>query len=322
VRSRVERALGDAVDAGLDAPTVTLLAEQWASAFTTRGSEIANVEAALDDLRRWLRPKRRGRPARAAAKWLGEHATFVLPLAAAAGSAILGLAYTKFYGSFGVTSDDVGVGPSRILADSVLGCLALIEVFTVLFPVLIAPFVPLFGATTANAPGGMTHGQYAGFLICYSGVVSVTQLTGEGAAGSKVSHVSPSEGKSVEPAGGAPAPPNSTYRVRVASKASAAAIRAGGPMSCRSVQCWPFHCQVPPNGTIGLDVAMPPPNSNTVCPSHSAEAASAAGGPKWATSVQAAPSQAHVSPSAALAGGALSPPKRRMRWPAASNVIA
>jgi hypothetical protein len=71
--------------------------------------------------------------------------------------------------------------------------------------------------------------------------------------------VSPRRGKSVEPAGGAPAPPNSTYRFRVESNASPAAILAWGPMFWRSVQCWPFHCQVLPNGTIGLDVAMPPP---------------------------------------------------------------
>src|SRR6059058_1739226 len=113
---------------------------------------------------------------------------------------------------------------------------------------------------------------------------------------------------SVEPAGGAPAPPNSTYLLRVESNASAAAIRACGPMSWRSVQCRPFHCQVPPNGTIGLDVAMPPPKSSTVYLSHSADAASAAGGPKCATSVQAAPSHAQVSASTLLALSA--PPNR------------
>jgi hypothetical protein len=47
---------------------------------------------------------------------------------------------------------------------------------------------------------------------CASNARGVIQLTGEGAAGSKVSHVSPSEGKSVEPAGGAPAPPNTSAR--------------------------------------------------------------------------------------------------------------
>src|SRR5215212_1722131 len=150
----------------------------------------------------------------------------------------------------------------------------------------------------------------------------VIQLTGEGVAGSKVSHVSLSLGKSVEPDGGAPAPPNSTYRFRVESNASPAAIRGGGPMSWRWVQCWPFHCQVAPNGTIGLDVAMPPPNCNTVCPSHSADAAMAAGGPKCATSVQAAPSHVQVSASSADAGGALRPPKTSTRWAATSKVMA
>jgi hypothetical protein len=48
---------------------------------------------------------------------------------------------------------------------------------------------------------------------------------GDGTAGSNVSHVSPRRGKSVDPTGGTPAPPN---------------------------------------GTSGLDVAMPPPKSSTV----------------------------------------------------------
>ena len=74
-------------------------------------------------------------------------------------------------------------------------------------------------------------------------------------------------------------------------------------MFWRSTQRRSSHCQVPPKGTSGLTVAMPPPNSSTVRPSQSIDAPWAAGGPKFAGLVQRAPSQCQVSLNASCVGG-------------------
>jgi hypothetical protein len=183
VLHRLDRAIDDARDRGLDDDGIEAQLRSWAVQYPRRSHGWTGADAAIADLRTLLVGPGSGGARvwdrlRGIANWAFEHYVAVAGLVGVIAGVFYGLAYARFYQALDITPEQVGLSPAQIVTRSVLGGVAFTLYLSFLAFALILPLIAARVDPGARSERGSWKGLAANATLFLGGVCFLVVAVG------------------------------------------------------------------------------------------------------------------------------------------------